>query len=88
MISILISVPLSNGFWGPNGETCGGVPILLWILGEKIRQEYLRKSYEADDIIFCYGQQSLRFRGWFNGFGSRPEDQRSEDSALPTGRQV
>ena len=29
------------------------VPPQLWVLGERIRQESLQKSYQADDIIFC-----------------------------------
>ena len=54
----------------------------LWFLERRIRQEYLQKSYQADDIIFCYGQQPLPFRGRLNGFGPRSDDQQSEDSAI------
>jgi hypothetical protein len=49
------------------------VPPQLWILGERIRQECLQKSYQAGDIISCWGQQPLPFLGWFNGFGWRAE---------------
>ena len=59
----------SPSVMGSEGEIPTGIPPKILLSGRY--------------YFFCWGGNSRnRFRGWFNGFGSRSGDQQSEDSAI------